>query len=281
MRLAVKEKMMSSSDDQNKPNEAWSPLVPSDLDKYDKESSQDSDMSDPDAERAFKALYDNEAVEPEEKGFSFLYRTEEDKPEETKEDLKAEPAQDPPPVETPEDLTPKVPLPDVEEITRKAYDEGFAKGEADGEAKGLEKSREMIVHLEKLTMEIELLWNRMVKNYEKQIIELTMKITENVVYGISEKDNEIITRSIIEAFNLIPEPEIATITVNPADYEYIEVVKEDFFENIRGLKQVSIVSDPIIPPGGCKIETESGEVDTSIQKRLELVKQAVLEHYSP
>ena len=182
------------------------------------------------------------------------------------------------------EIPPEVPMPDLEAIERQAYDDGYQKGEEMGYQKGeergyeegLQKNRENISRVEALLFRLETLWEEMVHSHESQIIDLVGKMIEKVVFAQVALDHEMVCRTIMEVFELIPEPSETMITVNSDDYEFIEMVKEDFFKQIRGLKQVSIVSDPSVYPGDCRIETAAGEVTTGVEKRLEAVTQSLM-----
>ncbi len=190
------------------------------------------------------------------------------------------------PPDTPEDQETEVPpepeivMPDVEAIEREAYEkgfsEGFSKGETEGYETGMKKGEEAVESFKEVVTGCDNLWVDMVKKNEEQIIGLICKATEKIVAGKIEVDNEVIKHSIMQAFELIPEPEEVTIYVNPEDYDFIEIVKEDFFEIINGLKQLSIVSDPSVKRAGCRIETKSGEVNTNIEEKMEIILKTIL-----
>jgi flagellar assembly protein FliH len=265
--------MMSSSDKtvhaQN--DYDWQPLVPSELEKFEREVVSQPDIADPEVAKAFKALYEKSGEESQ-KTFSLLYGP--------RKELEKEKAVNSETDESgPETESEPVPQePDLEAIREEAYAEAYAKGEIDGYQAGLEKAGVKTDHLAAILNDVEGMWNRMVNQYEANIVDLICRVTEKVVYGQVAVDKGIITRVIMGAFQKIADPVSATITVNPEDYEYIEAVKEDFFETIKGLKQVSLVSDPLVSIGGCRIETPSGEVETGLEERLEAVKQCLIEN---
>lgn len=269
---------MSSSDDliieKSNVSSKWEPLVPGQLEQHKASTGDIEERKDPELERAFKELYDRELLTK--KKFSLLYgKEEEEELPDVEEEITEEAFEEGSDGED-HGVDAQPELPDVEAIRREAYEEGFSKGEAEGYDAGLKAAAEKTEKLANLINEVETLWRNLLKSSEQKIIELIAMISEKVVYGSVAVDNAIITRAILDVFEKIPDPVNATITVNPADYDYIEVVKDDFFEEIKGLKQVSIVSDQLIEPGGCRIETSAGEVDTSIEERLEAVKRSVI-----
>ena len=267
---------MSLSDSEHSNQDTgWKPLVPTELDRYEREMVSAPDLDDPEILRAFKALYERSGEEMTQP-FCLLYGPKKEF-EKEKKIIQAQLAKETPPQEEIVEVEVEDPGPDLEMISRKAFEQGFAKGETEGFEKGLESAREKTEHLSAIVTDVEGMWQRIVRIYEEKIIDLVGKVAEKVVYGKVEVDKDIVTRTILHAFEQIKDPVHATITVNPDDYEYIEVVKEDFFEQIKGLKQVTLISDPLISVGSCRIETPSGEVATSLEERLETVKRCIIE----
>ncbi len=158
---------------------------------------------------------------------------------------------------------------------KEGLEAGFAKGELDGfEAAKVEAERKLGA-LGKLMEGLDELWPNLIRANEAQIVALVGKVAEKVVGRVVETDNEVVKRAILQAFDTIPEPVEVTIRVCPEDYEYIEIVKEDFFREIKELKQVTVVSDPSVSRGGCRIETVAGEVDGTLESRVEAVLAAL------
>ena len=165
---------------------------------------------------------------------------------------------------------------DLEGIKRRAYDEAFTNGQAAGLEEGRRQSREILERLEQIIGQIESAWTNLIETYESQIVDLLTRAVEKVVYGQAAIEQEMVKRAIIEAFQVVPEPVHVQISVNPKDYEYIETVKEDFFSSIKALKDVSVTSDPAIHQGGCNVRTKFGEVDATLESRLEAIRECML-----
>lgn len=170
---------------------------------------------------------------------------------------------------------------DIEALRQEAYQEGLARGEADGFAAGMEKAAEAVENLHRLLTAAEALWPTLCRTYEHQIIALVGQVAEKVVCGQVAMDRDVVRRTILKAFDQIPEPVAVDIEVNPEDYEYLEALKKDLMAEIRGLKQLRLQSDPAISRGGCRIETRSGAIDATLEARLEAVRQSLLETAPP
>ncbi len=64
---------------------------------------------------------------------------------------------------------------DPEEIKKRAYGDGFAKGETNGYQAGIKKAASDVQNIGNLLSEIEGLWQKLVETYDTQIIQLNKK----------------------------------------------------------------------------------------------------------
>jgi len=169
------------------------------------------------------------------------------------------------------------PEPDTETLRQQAYEEGLAKGQEKGYGEGIKKAEPVVTRMQELLSELEGLWHHLVQTYEAQIIDLVGRAAEKVVLSHVALDHETVKRSIQQAFGTIPEPVSATIEVNPKEMEYIETLKEDFFTQVKSLKHVSFIPNASVSPGGCRIKTDTGEVDATVESRLDAVRQSIMD----
>lgn len=159
---------------------------------------------------------------------------------------------------------------------QEGYDAGFQKGEEDGRVVSDAKALEIISSLEDIFQKAEQSWKNTVKNHESKLLSLICRIAEKVVLAKVELDESIVKDSVLNALATMPEPEDISLHISPDDYEYIEMIKDDFFEHIKSLKSVSVISNPSVTRGGCKIESSKAKVETDIQTRLEQVFSSVM-----
>jgi len=171
---------------------------------------------------------------------------------------------------------------------KKGEIDGFAKGETEGLEKGYEDGRkkaesevteEAVQILEPLREglgTVDQLMGRLVKRYELQILELVQKIAEKAVMAKVDTDDEVVRESILDALTHLVAPEEISLSVSTEDYEYVEMIKDEFFEAMRSLKNVAISSDPMINKGGCRIETATATISTDPETKLAAVYDAIV-----
>ncbi len=164
----------------------------------------------------------------------------------------------------------------------KGKEEGLDKGLFEGEEKGYEegqkKAADIVKQISNVLSKLETHWQDMVSVNENKILDLIFKVVEKIIYTKLETDNEIIKKTIIDVFKAVPESSAnkVNVSISPEDYKYIELIKEDFFKEIDKNKTISFNPNPSLNRGDCRIETKSGTIDTTVEERIELVKDSLM-----
>lgn len=166
-----------------------------------------------------------------------------------------------------------------EQGIKEGKQEGFEQGFKQGEAKAQEETRiegvQILNSLEDALRKADQTLEKMVDVYEERIILLIQQIAKKAVLARIEIDEEIVKPMIIDALKTLVKPEQVVLSVSTEDYEYIEMVKDAFFDQIESLKSVSVQSDPSVKRGGCKIQTNTASVSTDVESRLQTIFEAM------
>lgn len=161
----------------------------------------------------------------------------------------------------------------------KGHAEGFEKGLLEGRQKGEEETKEeavkLLTSLEETLHSADQTLELLVDTYEERIIDLIQKIVEKIIAARLEIDDEAVKPMILDALKTLVQPEEITLNVSTQDYEYIEMVKDEFFEEVDSLTRVGVRSDPSLQKGNFNIETSTGMVSSDLDSRLEAVFEAV------
>jgi len=151
----------------------------------------------------------------------------------------------------------------------------FDKGYADGMAAGSKTVQDAAKRLDLIIRDLEQLKVRKTLELVPDIIDLSMGIAKKLVRTNIEKDRENIILVVQKALaKLGGREEKIMIRVNPADYD----IMLSSLEVLRGdtrLMDITIEPSPSISPGGCFIETPSGEVDARIEEMLKEIRDAI------
>lgn len=252
----------------------WQPLIPEQERSYQIAISRSKNPNVPDEKPIFKPLYEGNDSKESNDHFELIYKFKNHSVSSSENEARL-------PVdtslETETQTLESTQQNKIEQIQKEAHEKGFSHGQKEGYEAGMLEASKIVENLTHIMVSIEGLWHRMVAQHENDIIELVKRISEKVIYGHTQIDNEIVKRAILKSFDLIPEPTEATINVSTDDYDFIENAKEDLFEKVKTLKKVSIVSDPSLSRGGCRIETKVGEIDSDIQSRLDAISKSIID----
>lgn len=168
-----------------------------------------------------------------------------------------------------------------EEEKKLGFEEGKSSGYEAGKLEALEEGkREFQEKLDMISGVVDSMggsWDGVVSKYEEEIINLSMQLAKRVVYSNLTLDGNIVKLSIQQALKDIPSPMEITIGVNPDDYNIIEMIKEDFFQRFESIQNITIISDPSIGRGGCRIDSESGGITQTIENRLNTLEETLLQ----
>ncbi len=160
-------------------------------------------------------------------------------------------------------------------LEQEAYEKGFAQGEKDGLELGEKKAAKLIENIESILIELSRLAKEIPKQYEKEILDLIFVVAKKIIHREIASDKNAIRDTVLNALHFAVEKSKVILRVNPEDIDYIEKSRTQFFAEVNDLKSISITSDPSITRGGCFLETCYGDIDASVETRLEKVYQSL------
>ena len=225
--------MMSLSDTYS---DQFEPIAVSSLESFDKEYSNRTEETKPDFYR-FKALFEkSEFGKKEFNEFIVLYDDTQE------EEIVFQPLIDP----------------------GKECDSQDQSGKSDKSKENSQDSRNSETSVEKdIEKSEDMLEEKGYKQgFEKGQTKGTIQVREDAV--------EIL--NLLEQTLKTPVPaEEVVLSVSQDDYEYIEMIKDEFFETVDSLTSVLVRSDPSLKRGNCKIETITASISSDVESRLEAI----------
>jgi flagellar assembly protein FliH len=165
----------------------------------------------------------------------------------------------------------------LDRIEQEAYEKGFAQGEKDGFELGEKKAIKSIENIEKLFNEIAALKEDVLRENEKEILDLIFAIVEKIVHHEVRQDDAAVKEAILNALDMAVEKSKVILNVNPDDYEIVEKLRPDLFRQDNKIKSIVVTSDPAVSRGGCFLETPRGNIDATIESKLEKIYQSFQE----
>ncbi|MFZ5998189.1 MAG: FliH/SctL family protein [Nitrospirota bacterium] len=163
----------------------------------------------------------------------------------------------------------------IKEQEHAGYEKGYTAGYEKGLQQGLQEIAERMQRLGEIITALEHFRAKRAEELMPQLIELALDIAKKVIHKEVELDRELILAVARDAMKRIGErEEHVVIKVNPLDYE-IMISHLDMLKGQSGVKDISIEPLATISPGGCYIETETGEIDARIEEQLKEVQDVI------
>ncbi len=201
-------------------------------------------------------------------------------------DESAPPEREPPAPAGPEPEAPggEAPGPDPREAARaeaeallaRARDEAEALREAareEGFREGQERAREEVAQrieaLEGLLRELAEWKPRLYEEGRAQVLELVLALVRKILGPLSEQCEEAVVYVTERALQSIADRENVTVRVHPDDLQAVVDAKPAFLETVDGIRQLTVVEDPSVSRGGCRVQTPTAEIDARLETQLE------------
>lgn len=155
----------------------------------------------------------------------------------------------------------------TDEISKKAYDEGFQKGIDDGFAKFKEDAKSALISLDALADTSFDLKKNIIKSADLDIVDLVVAITRK----ITERsfDEQMLKELTTAAIKQLKNKEHITIIVNPQLVDNISKLAEDFKQEISQIKSIKIVEDSSLSCDGTIVESPLSRVDCRFSAQID------------
>lgn len=112
--------------------------------------------------------------------------------------------------------------------------------------------------------------------HETELVKLAVRIAEKVIGEELRTRPETILAIVREALQSVRRERMLTIQVNP---EHAEEVRQriDSLARVAGAgRQIQVVADAAVAPGGCIVESELGVIDAQLETQLKYLEDILL-----
>ena len=156
-------------------------------------------------------------------------------------------------------------------------DKGRNEGREDGFTEGKAEVDRLIERTQTVLQRTQDKRGEILKETEKEIVDLVLLISRKVIKVISENQKNIIISNVIEALRKVRAKGNVIIRVNLADLALTTEHKQEFIKLMEGVQSIQIAEDGTVDNGGCIIETDFGEIDARISSQLAEIESKILE----
>lgn len=165
----------------------------------------------------------------------------------------------------------------LELIQKQAHDEGFEQGKKEGfeygHREGLNAAKGTVERLEALLTTLNTPLKQLDDQVEQELVTLAIAIVRQLVRREVKTDPAHILGVVREALELLPiSSRNIRLVLHPED---AELVRQAYAVSEAELAW-KIVEDPVCARGGCKVLTESSQVDATLESRLAALINSLL-----
>jgi flagellar assembly protein FliH len=174
------------------------------------------------------------------------------------------------------------------EVQEKSYQEGYELGLIEGTEKAFQEAKvsllERLSAIEKLFHRIEELKTELTINHEAELVKLVFLTAKRIALRDIAGNREAVLELIKNVVGESQANERVVVHLSTEDLFFIESLLEKSDQRMELLRRVKFVSDENVKSGGCLIETEFGNVDSTLDERVERTWQALqakIPHMAP
>ena len=190
---------------------------------------------------------------------------------------------------------------EIELMQKQAYDEAFAQGKKEGYSEGhgegltdgfndgfkdglnkgsLQGYEENLHILQAKAADFDLIFESLSEPFknldaqvEQELIKMAITIATQVIYREIELDPNLILTVVREVIKILPlSAQKISLRLHPEDAELVR----SSFQVDEKLSISTVIEDPLIAKGGCKVDTDISYIDATVEKRLSAVIATLL-----
>lgn len=153
----------------------------------------------------------------------------------------------------------------IEVLQKQAYKEGYSQGFQKGIEDGTAKINEQAARLQSVLNLLNKPLQELDETVVEQMVDLSVTIAKMLIRRELKTDPGQIVAVVRESISALPAgTNNIRIMLNPEDSQLIR----ETMSVTEGEKGWEIIDDPLLRRGGCKVVTDTSEIDASIESRL-------------
>ena len=157
-----------------------------------------------------------------------------------------------------------------------AYRRGVEEGREEGRRAALEEidteRREERAAVTAALAELAALRQRTLEDLESRILRITLDAASTIVRHRIDDGDPVAVRALAEALGSLPEGTAVRARLHPDD---VPAAKQELSRELSQ-GRLELIADDAVRRGGCRIETDAGDVDATIETAEAVVRDAAL-----
>jgi len=168
----------------------------------------------------------------------------------------------------------------LKEVQEKAYQEGYDLGLIEGGEKAFQETKaallERMSSMEHFLKRLEDLKSHLMVDNEAALVKVVFLIAKKIAMRDLEENRDAVWEILQHVIQEFQNDERLVVRLNAADLAFLETLQEKSGQKFESLKRIKFITDDNIKPGGCLIDTEYGNVDATLDERVERTWQTLL-----
>lgn len=156
---------------------------------------------------------------------------------------------------------------------QESYEKGFEEGKRQAE-RGLAN---VFKALRDAVEELSSLREQVIRESEEDLLKLAVMIARKVIHQEIAIDRLILAKIVAAAVSGASERDEVVIRLNPEDYRLVSAHKHLYLGGCADERLVEIKADDAIAPGGCIVDTATGEIDARPDAQIDEIFRRLLE----
>jgi flagellar assembly protein FliH len=159
----------------------------------------------------------------------------------------------------------------LQELQKEAYEEAWKSGHAEGFAAGQKAVQQRAARYDELLLALSRPFDQLDNSVEKQLVELAIAIVKQLFRREVRINPGHVIGVVREAIQLLPIASRAVqVHLHPDDAALVR----ETLSPAEGEPAWSIVEDPLVTHGGCRVTTENSQIDATTEARIQAVISA-------
>lgn len=163
---------------------------------------------------------------------------------------------------------------EAEEIKQNAYEEGKQTALEEAYEKCRNTYGDLMNEAENIRISVLVQQQKLMEGIEEQAVEMIMEVASKVIGKEMLENREYIFALVKEAIENCNFSKGLILRVSNEDYCFVLEHKEHIESLVEEIEGLEIKKDSTLRQGGCVVESRYGSVDTSINTKLRLIKEA-------
>jgi flagellar assembly protein FliH len=174
-------------------------------------------------------------------------------------------------------VTPPHAPPDLDELARQAFEEGFAAGEQAGLEVGREKAVSYLNAIADTLGALTELRHQICREAHEELVALAVAVAERLVRRELTVDRSLLLERVQEFLTELEDPTSITLRMHPLDLAYAESCQEEWRHLFGAVGQLRLEETHDLQQGDIRIETPTTSLDARIESLLATARDRLLE----